>query len=228
MSEEKYWFQDLNIIFDKHKIQEVYPKKEMTHADKVNSLVRLSLILGILLSMFNGNSNWLIIPVGFMLITYLMYLFRIDEVKKEVKKIGPSATTKDLPPDIKEKFQSVIKNDNCETTTVDNPFMNAMPFDNRKRSSACNVLKKMSQMEIEDNYNANIFMDTSDIFGKNNGQRQFYTTPSTTYPNNQTSFAKWLYGTPPTCKEGNGAQCVGNLYHPLTRRMHNPGHGSTN
>ena len=25
-------------------------------------------------------------------------------------------------------------------------------------------------------------------------------------------FARWLYGTPPTCKEGNGVQCAANQY----------------
>lgn len=228
MSEEKYWFQDLNIIFDKHKIQEVYPQKDMTHQQKVNSLVRLSIILGVLLSLFNRNSNWLIIPVGFMIVTYILYLFKIDKVNKELQKIGPDATPNDLPKDIKEKFQNVLNNTNCATTSVDNPFMNPLPFDKRTRQPACNVLKKMSQTAIEDNYNMNLFTDASDIFGRNNGQRQFYTTPSTTYPNNQTGLARWLYGTPPTCKEGNGDQCVANIYHPLTRRMHNPGHGSTN
>ena len=47
-----------------------------------------------------------------------------------------------------------------------------------------------------------------DIFNKNITQRQFYTMPVTTIPNEQTKFANWLYATPPTCKEGNGDQCV--------------------
>ena len=32
--------------------------------------------------------------------------------------------------------------------------------------------------------------------------RQFYTMPNTTVPNDQTSFANWLYGTENICKEG--------------------------
>ena len=38
--------------------------------------------------------------------------------------------------------------------------------------------------------------------------RQFYTNPSTTIPNDQEAFAKWLYYNPEkTCKEGNGLEC---------------------
>ena len=43
--------------------------------------------------------------------------------------------------------------------------------------------------------------DVGDLYGKSNDQRQYYTMPSTTIPNNQTSFAKWCYGVGPTCKE---------------------------
>ena len=39
------------------------------------------------------------------------------------------------------------------------------------------------------------------MFGKLNSQRNFYTTPSTTIPNDRESFQKWLYNTPQTCKE---------------------------
>jgi hypothetical protein len=45
--------------------------------------------------------------------------------------------------------------------------------------------------------------------------------PSTTIPNDQTAFAKWLYLSPPTCKEGNGAQCVANNYERLEGRTQN-------
>lgn len=227
MTQEKYWFQDLNVILDMEKINEIYPKKDMSYQQKTNSLVRLTLIVGVVLSLLNGNSNWLIIPVAYMTMTYVLYLFRIEKVNKEVKKIGPNATQKDLPKDIKEKFTNVIQKDNCAKISTKNPFMNAMPFDNRNRNPACNVLNEDKQMNIEENFNKNLFRDAGDIFDKNNGQRQFYTMPSTTYPNNRTSFANWLYKTPPTCKEGNGAQCVANIYHPIQRRLFAPGHGSS-
>lgn len=227
MTQEKYWFQDLNVILDMEKINEIYPKKDMSYQQKTNSLVRLTLIVGVVLSLLNGNSNWLTIPVTYMTITYVLYLFRIEKVNKEVKKIGPNATQKDLPKDIKEKFTNVIQKDNCAKISTKNPFMNAMPFDNRNRNPACNVLNEDKQMNIEENFNKNLFRDAGDIFDKNNGQRQFYTMPSTTYPNNRTSFANWLYKTPPTCKEGNGAQCVANIYHPIQRRLFAPGHGSS-
>ena len=53
--------------------------------------------------------------------------------------------------------------------------------------------------------------DVNDIFGKNNSQRQFYTVPGNQVPNDQGSFAQWLYGTPKTCKEGNSIACLSQM-----------------
>ena len=50
----------------------------------------------------------------------------------------------------------------------------------------------------------------NDIYNNRNSQRQYYTMPNTQIPNDQTSFARWLYATPPSCKEGNGLQCAAN------------------
>jgi patatin-like phospholipase/acyl hydrolase len=50
-------------------------------------------------------------------------------------------------------------------------------------------------------YLDNLYRDVGDLYGKSNSQREFYTAPSTTIPNNQTSFAKWCYSVGPTCKE---------------------------
>jgi len=44
------------------------------------------------------------------------------------------------------------------------------------------------------------------LFNKNK-QRQFCTIPSTTIPNDQESFAHWLYASPETCKE-NQKNCL--------------------
>ena len=87
--------------------------------------------------------------------------------------------------------------------------MNPLPFDNRERPQACNYTTE-NKKKIEAIYNKNLFKEVGDIFNKKHGNRQFYTVPSTTYPNNQGDFGKWLYGTPKTCKEGNGNQCVAN------------------
>lgn len=224
--EQKYWFQDLNILVDINNLNELMPTKKMNYAEKVNALVRLSIIAGILLSLTARDSNWMIVPVVFMSMTYIMYLFRMDKYEKEIKKLGPNKTHNDLPEEVKEKFECVLNVKDCADSTVNNPFMNPMPFDKRNRPEACDVLNRTTQRYMNNKYNQTTHLDASNIFRGGDGLRQFYTTNSTTYPNDRDSFAKWLYATPPTCKEGNGAQCVANIHVPLQRRMFAPGRGS--
>ena len=52
---------------------------------------------------------------------------------------------------------------------------------------------------------------------------EYLKNPNTSYPNNQGSFANWLYKTPPTCKEGNGAQCIANIPSRINSNLITPG-----
>tara|TARA_A100001015_G_C14393593_1_gene482673 strand:- start:56 stop:409 length:354 start_codon:yes stop_codon:yes gene_type:complete len=67
------------------------------------------------------------------------------------------------------------------------------------------------QEQIDNQFSSDLFQDMTDIYNNRNSQRQFYTMPNTQIPNDQTSFAKWCYATPSTCKEGNNLQCFNNL-----------------
>lgn len=85
-----YWFQNLNLILDLDKADKFYPKSGMTYAQKVNSLVRGSIYLGVILSIVNSNYLFLYIPVVTMMMTYVNYLFRVEKLNHEVKKLGPN------------------------------------------------------------------------------------------------------------------------------------------
>ena len=72
---------------------------------------------------------------------------------------------------------------------------------------ACNTDNPGIQKSMSANFDARFFKDVNDIWGRNASQREFYTVPSTTLGGDQGGFAKWLYGTGPTCKEGDGLTC---------------------
>jgi len=93
--------------------------------------------------------------------------------------------------------------------TADNPFMNFNIFTDpmNKPAAPLSYGSPSLQAEIEKQYQKDLYRDVGDLYNKSNGQREFYTTPSTTFPNDQTSFARWCYSSPPTCKE-EGIRCV--------------------
>lgn len=219
-----YWFQDINgILLNINYLDEIFPSPSMSYPRKVNAFVRLSIYMGIIISIIFMDVRFLFLPIGVMILTYIMYLLRKqsmkrveiisgnDELGKIIKQNNSININKNINKNI-DNFSNYLDVSIGAVPSVNNPFMNALPFDPRDRAAAPYVNTDHIKSIVESKYNKYLMKDASDVFNHNNGRRQFYTNPNTTYPNKQTEFAMWLYGTPPTCKEGNGAQCVANNF----------------
>jgi hypothetical protein len=96
--------------------------------------------------------------------------------------------------------------------TSRNLFMNVLLDEikyNPDRPEAAPVDNPTIKQTLDDYFRVQWFSDPTDVFGKNQSQRQFVTQPSTTVPNDQGAFADWLYKIPgKTCKEGGRNACV--------------------
>jgi hypothetical protein len=96
--------------------------------------------------------------------------------------------------------------------TSRNPFMNVLIDEmkyNPMRPESAPVDHPSVKQTMDDFFRIQWFSDPTDVFGKNQSQRQFITQPSTTVPNDQGSFADWLYKIPgKTCKEGGHQACL--------------------
>jgi hypothetical protein len=94
--------------------------------------------------------------------------------------------------------------------TSRNPFMNILLDEikyNPTRPSAAPVTNPSVKQTLDDYFRVQWFSDPTDVFGKNQDQRQFVTQPSTSVPNDRESYQNWLYKIPgKTCKEG-GRYC---------------------
>jgi hypothetical protein len=95
--------------------------------------------------------------------------------------------------------------------TPANPFMNVLLNEityNPTRPSADFATDPNNQALLDDFFRVQWTSDPTDVFGKTQGQRQFYTMPSTSIPNDQGSYQNWLYLIPgKTCKEGGRSAC---------------------
>lgn len=229
-SQSSYWFQTPQILWQTNKISEVIPSANMSYSTKVNALVRLSIYIGIVLAVVMRNYLWLYVPILTMFLTYVLYLFRKMHIESTtggdlIESMSQNLEMTDLSKSYSASISSGLDNqhsfdaqneyEHFNSTAIDatypslsNPFMNPMPFDNRKRPEAANP--EAMNSKIETYFNKTLFREVGDIFSKENSQREFYTVPTTTFPSNQNDYAKWLYGMPPSCKDGNGAQCVAN------------------
>jgi len=244
LAHENYWFQDLSgTLFNLDYEVKILPTGDMTYPEKINALVRLSIYIGVILALFYSNFLFLYIPIVTMLATYILYLFRIDQLENTRSTQGANAKLYNINGKLEtdlvkknmlghnnmngETFRDILNIQTCTKPSSNNPFMNPLPFDSRLRDSACDAIKPDNQLQIEKEYNKHCIKDISDIWNHNSGRREFYTVANTTYPNDQGAFANWLYRTGPSCKQGNGAQCIANYYTPLNSSLITPGYGSS-
>ena len=229
MPVDKFWSDDITVLFDKNKLSEFYPTSSMSIEEVLNALVRSSFYLSICLFVYKRNANVFFMGIGTLVITFLIYKYKPKEKNntEEGSKIGSEHSSGS----VKEGFNNyhehemdeMLKKKVCVMPTNDNPFMNVALSDYKtmpNRDVCDDVLDNpYVKKEMNDKFNTGLYQDVGDVWGKNNSQRQFYTMPNTSIPNKQKEFALWLYNRGPTCKEGNRYQCFANIHHPHEKRL---------
>lgn len=212
MIQEKIWFEDLKILIEPRNWGKYLPLKDYSRNEKLNSLVRLSLFLSVIFIILSFNFNYIFILIGTAFLTYLVY---ISHEKQEEEKAHKNIENyKDLKNDRhykKQKIQVKEYAKKCALPTQNNPFMNFLVTDKRDKKPACPTYNdsKIKQI-VEDKFTNKLYRDINSVYNNENSQREFYTMPNTEASNRQNEFGNWLYKTPPTCKEGNGNQCIAN------------------
>lgn len=194
MKSDPIWMKNPDIILKRY--SDFFPTKMQSREERINSLVRMSLYGSLVLVLYHSNVKYFAIFIFFLLFTYMTY--------------RPQRRTL-----ITENIQNIQSKDDqntqeCVKPAIDNPFMNATMKDYMNlnedgkiedRRPACDINDPDIKRQTDEYFNNNLYVDVSDLFGKINAQRNFYTMPSTTIPNDRESFQNWLYNSPQTCKE---------------------------
>ncbi len=110
-------------------------------------------------------------------------------------------------------LEGFVGSEGTETLpTAANPFMNVLIpeiKDNPTRPEAAPVDEPGVKQQLDDLFRVNFYNDPTDVFGRNQSQRQFITMPSTSVPNDRESLQNWLYNiVPQNCKSGGRAACL--------------------
>jgi hypothetical protein len=201
---EKIWFKDLGNFISENNYDNFFPAVSYTYVEKLNSLMRLSIYFSIIAFVIKKDTNILFVPILMAIFTY--FLFKSEETSKRANE------------DFLNKmnlYKDPHTHEICYKPKENNPFMNILMDDykhNPKRAKACNVsngnIKKMTTKY----FNNNLYRDVGDIFHRNASDRNYYTTPVTTIPNDQDAFLNYAYKIDKTCKEGNGRVCYANTF----------------
>jgi hypothetical protein len=195
-SNDPFWIQDYKILFYKERLTAFFPTIEMTLIEKLNAIFRLSIYLSIILYLLTNNYLYLYVMIIVGAFTCFIFYTQKNNIELYFNSYPESNQNMIEKNILEEKNNKIIP-------TVENPFMNInLITDNKTKEAALpSWNNEKIQKDIENKFGYNLYRDVGDLYGKNNSQREYYTMPSTTIPNEQTSFAKWLYGTQPTCKE---------------------------
>ena len=200
----KFWLNDLTILFSKNKLIEVIPYSNLNFNDKLNTVFRLSIYFSFIMLVIKKDYRYLSIAVIIGILTVIIY--------KNSHKLNIESNN---PIDIINKDSNINEEaDGCRLPTAKNPFMNPTfsDYENGKLLKSCNSYDNTVIRDMENEYfNNGLYRDQTDIFNKNNSQREFYTMPVNSIMNDSVKFAEWCYKTPPTCREGNSTQCFADL-----------------
>lgn len=216
MAEDEFWGNDPKILVSSQRMTEFIPVAKMSYAEKLNSIVRFSIYLAILLYVYYQNYLVLYIPLLTMTITYLLYRFLIidhDTVVGVPGEVSEEVLKSSHGQEIKETFDQTYSTDKegnlCQLPTKNNPFMNVLLtdyVDNPNRPPACKI--NDVEEKVKSDFEHNLYKDVNDVWDKNNSQRQYYTNPGTTIPNDRDSFMNWCWNVPYVCKDGDQDACL--------------------
>jgi len=184
---DSFWSDDPTVLYKTDRLLEFFPSKQYSLAENLNALTRFSVYCSVLLYLFRPSYTIFYLPLFFFVMTYLIWTYR-----EFTEKFG---FTKEL---------QVDKDTNEDTTkpTLSNPFMNVLLtdyVDNPQRGEAAS--RENVQEDVETKFDFNLYREIDDVYRRNHSERQFFTMPYTTIPNDQGGFASWLYKTGKTEKE---------------------------
>lgn len=204
-----FWVNEPTILIRGDKISQLWPSKEMTMDEKLNSITRLVILLTILGYLI--SKNYRVIAAGAITLVSVVVL---KYSKSRKNKEGYTGLSQNIPE--KKIYQE---------PTEKNPLMNVLLpeiQDNPKRPEAQmsyapevveNINKKTQDMVVSnfdnpEGIHERLFRDLGDNFQFDRSMIQFTATANTQIPNDQKTFAEFCYGDMTSCKTGDPEACT--------------------
>ena len=214
-----FWINNPMVLFNKDKIMELWPLQTMSIEEKLNGITRLVLVLTILGYLITKNIKIIVTGAITLFSLVLLYKMKMENTLK--------TNMKDL--NAKEGFTNPelykMLRKNFTEPSVTKPAMNVLLTEiddnpNRKTAAPCynkvveNDMNEKTKEFITNNFDdktnidERLFKDLGDSFVFDQSMRTWNSTPNTTIPNDQKSFAEYCYGDMISCKDGDEFACA--------------------
>jgi len=199
-----FWLDNIN----KLSMNNLIPDINMTIEEKINAIVRAVLFVGIICTLIFNDSRYILFIIIIMVLSILIINYQYDKNKKIEKYLNLN-------------YYDIVNNKKCVKPTKNNPFMNPdITNINNEKYESCSINDINTNKNINNLFYSSVFRDSTDIYDKSSLDRQFYTVPSTSIPNDRETLGEWLYNRGPSCKEGSGEKCYNNLYNNIKNSSH--------
>jgi hypothetical protein len=226
----QFWSNDPTVLFNKEYIFELWPTTNMCYEQKLNAITRLVILITILGYILTMSQRILVVGVLTLVVIFVLFTMRKQKLTKEMLNEGFDVQSRISMLQGNESIgqtdsyinpvtlDAVLKSEFKEGNKK-NPFSNVLltqiaDIPNRKSAPpAFNVdvdeditrnIKKTVQMlnpSIK-NTDKQLFGDLLQNFELDQSDRVFYSTANTRVePGDQSSYARYLYGTMPSGKE---------------------------
>lgn len=215
-----FWYDDPSILLKKDNIVELWPTPTMNYNQKLNAITRLIIIVTIF--GFIITMSYRLLFVGGITVFAIFILFTMNK-NKDKDRDKETFINNDVIPEVKAKYivnpetlDSVLKTEFKEGNKK-NPFSNVLLtqiVDDSDRKPAppsfnvdvdeditTNVKKAVQHMNPGiKNTDKQLYGDLWENFQLDQSNRVFNSTPNTRVTNDQTAYAKYLYGNMPSAK----------------------------
>lgn len=206
---ERIWYVDPRGFFRGDRIARFVPEARTGIDAQLNAIMRFALYLALFVALLRRS---LAPAVSIVLVaaamTFLIHKSAAGEDERRRERMAQLEVERDP-----------MTRKLCASPTVDNPFMNVLMSDYKRfpeRPGACDITREVIRDRADDLSSHDLYVDSDDIYGRRANSSAFYTNASTTIPNDQSGFARWLYQPAPsgrgTCREGDGDACLSKVF----------------
>ena len=219
-----FWANEPTILFNKNHILELWPTSDMCYERKLNSITRIIMLITILGFILTGSYRIVFTGLITTAVIFGLYKMRKQKLTNKIMKEGFTdnlLNNNSLMNDAQIKIDTdnldSIINSEFQTGDKRNPFSNVLLTDimdspERKAAppsfnpdideSITKNIKKTVQLlnPSINNTNKQLYGDLWENFELDQSNRVFFSTANTRIANDQTAYAKFLYGDMPSGK----------------------------
>jgi hypothetical protein len=209
---DNIWYRDLRVLFGP-RWYEFWPTVDQTFSERINAMTRFVIYATILMYIVRRNPTHVL--VGLAIVAVLAFIHR-GQGGGDVEAFSDDNGSGGLDDVIFSDFTAPEKpgvppqpNNGCIRPTTDNPFGNVLltdMTDNPGRPAVCPY--NDIENEIKSKFNERLYRNVNDIYEKENSQRQFYSMPVTSIPNDVETYREFVFGIKKNCKT-NPKDCTG-------------------